>query len=140
MEVLSAMDLKNGKTVKMNRMGSITQPIQFLPRAEKDAEWAAWNADWLEWNGIKQVRRNAYKMLKNYKLAKGIIDKADYIVEPDNELKDLMEVLVQGDVFNLVPAQPHTQAQPPAAQHIQRGGLLGHQDGLALRQDDDAGS
>ena len=48
MEVLNAMQLKSGKKAEYNRMGSITQPLQFLSSLEKDPEWAAWNLDWLE--------------------------------------------------------------------------------------------
>ena len=39
------------------------------------------------------MRLNARRLLKNYKLAKGIIDKTDYIVEEDNDYKELMDVL-----------------------------------------------
>jgi hypothetical protein len=35
--------------------------------------------------------------MKNYKLAKGIIDKADYIVEEDNEMADLIDTLTKED-------------------------------------------
>jgi len=98
MQVLNAMDLKSGKKAKQNRIGTITQPIQFIPAAEKDYEWCAWNMDWLEWNGLKQIRRNAKRLMKNYKLAKGQIDKTDYIVEQDNEMRDLVETLVQEDM------------------------------------------
>jgi hypothetical protein len=101
MKVLNAMQLKAGAKSEYNRMGSITQPIQFIPRKEKDDEWTAWNLDWLEWNGLKQIRRNARRLMKNYKLAKGVIDKADYIVEPDNEMRDLVETLVQEDATAL---------------------------------------
>lgn len=101
MKVLNAMQLKAGAKSENNRMGSITQPIQFIPRDEKDPEWAAWNLDWLEWNGLKQIRRNARRLMKNYKLAKGVIDKSDYIVEEDNEMRDLVESLVQEDVSAL---------------------------------------
>ena len=73
MKVLNAMQLKAGAKSEYNRMGSITQPIQFIPREEKDENWTAWNLDWLEWNGLKQLRRNARRLMKNYKLAKGII-------------------------------------------------------------------
>ena len=90
-----------GAKAEYNRMGSITQPIQFLPREEKDDEWCAWNLDWLEWNGLKQIRRNARRLMKNYKLAKGVIDKADYIVEEDNEMRDLVETLIQEDTTAL---------------------------------------
>ena len=97
MKILNAMQLKSGAKADYNRMGSITQPIQFIPRKEKDEEWIAWNMDWLEWEGLKQIRRNAQRLMKNYKLAKGIIDRNDYVVEQDNEMKDLVEVLVKED-------------------------------------------
>lgn len=97
MQVLNAMQLKGGAKATYNRMASITQPIQFLPRKDKDQEWCAWNCDWLEWNGLKQIRRNAKRLMKNYKLAKGIIDRSDYIVEKDNELNELIETLIEED-------------------------------------------
>ena len=97
MQVYNAMQLKGGAKVKHNRMGSITQPLQFLPKAEKDQEWAAWNLDWLEWNGLKQIRKNARRLMKNYKLAKVIIDKSDYIIEEDNEYRDIVETLTKED-------------------------------------------
>ena len=97
MEVINAMQLKGGKKTKHNRMGSITQPIQFLPRKDKGPEWTAWNMDWLEWNGLKQMRCNAQRLMKNYKLAKGIIDRNDQIVEQDNEMRDIVETLIQDD-------------------------------------------
>jgi len=97
MQVLNAMQLKSGAKAEYNRMGSITQPIQFLPKAEKDQTWTAWNLDWLEWQGLKQIRRNARRLMKNYKLAKGIIDKSDYVIEQDNEMRDIVETLIQED-------------------------------------------
>jgi hypothetical protein len=97
MQVYNAMQLKKGAKVQHNRMGSITQPLQFLPKSEKDQEWAAWNLDWLEWNGLKQIKRNARRFMKNYKLAKGIIDKSDYIIEEDNEYRDIVETLTKED-------------------------------------------
>ena len=42
---------------------------------------------------MEYLRKNARKILKNYKLAKGIIDKTDYIVEDDNDYKELVDVL-----------------------------------------------
>jgi len=101
MQVLNAMQLKSGAKVKQNRMGSITQPLQFIPKSEKDEEWAAWNLDWLEWNGLKQLRRNARRLMKNYKLAKGIIDRTDYIVEEDNDYVDIVESLTKDDATAL---------------------------------------
>ena len=101
MQVLNALQMKSGKKAEYNRMGSITQPLQFLPKKEKDAEWTAWNLDWLEWNGLKQIRRNARRLMKNYKLAKGTIDKTDYVVEADNEMRDIVDTLGQEDISAL---------------------------------------
>ena len=98
MKIYNGLQLKNGaKVEKNNRMGTLTQPVQFLPRIEKDEEWTQWNMDWLEWRGLMHVRRNARRLQKNYKLAKGIIDKTDYIVESDTEYSDLISNLVEED-------------------------------------------
>ena len=102
MEVLNALDLKKkGKKAEINRMGTLIQPIQFIPMAEKTPEWMAWNADWLEFQGLKQIRRNARRLLKNYKLAKGIIDRTDYIVEENQENADLISALTKDDTSAL---------------------------------------
>jgi hypothetical protein len=97
MQVVSSMQLKKGAKIKENRMGAITQPLQFLSKKEKDEEWAAWNIDWLEWNGIKQIKKKSRRLLKNYKLAQGVIDKSDYIVEENPEYRDILEYLTQED-------------------------------------------
>ena len=98
MKVYNAMQLKKGaKTKERNVHASITQPVQFLSNKEKDENWSQWNMDWLEVRGLDFLRNNARKILKNYKLAKGIIDKTDYIVEENNEYRDLLEVLTQED-------------------------------------------
>ncbi len=101
MEIYNAMQVKAGAKVEYNKMGTLNQPIQFLPKDKKDKDWSNWNLDWLEWQGLRVVRRNARRFLKNYKLAKGIIDKSDYIVEEDNEYADLIETLTKEDVSAL---------------------------------------
>jgi hypothetical protein len=50
-----------------------------------------------------------------------------------------VEVLVQGVVLDGVPADPDAESQPVPGQHRDLGGLLGHQHGLALRQDQHGG-
>jgi hypothetical protein len=95
MEIFNALDLKNGAKTKKNKMGTLTQPVQFLPEKEKDDQWRAWNMDWLEMQGMIQLRRNARRLLKNYKLRKGIIDKSDYIIEQENEVGDLIDMLTR---------------------------------------------
>ena len=101
MQVLNAMDLKGGKKSDYNKMATLPQPIQFLPKKEKDIEWSAWCMDWFEWQGLKQLRRNSRRLLKNYKLANGIIDKTDYIIEDDNEYADILNQLTTEDVSAL---------------------------------------
>jgi len=101
MQIYNALDLKAGKKVDYHKMGVLTQPIQFLPEKDKDEQWRAWNLDWLEFQGMKQLRRNARRLLKNYKLAKGIIDRTDYIVEENNEMADLIDVLTKEDASAL---------------------------------------
>ena len=86
--------MKNGAKAESGpTFSSLTQPTQFLPYAKKTDDWAAWNLDWLELQGIEFLRVSARRLLKNYKLAKGVIDKSDYIVEPDNDYKDMMDTL-----------------------------------------------
>jgi len=101
MQVINALQAKKGAKTEQNRLGSITQPLQFLPKKDKTEEWAAWNLDWLEWQGLKQIRRNARRLMKNYKLAKGIIDRTDYIIEENNEYRDVVELLTKEDTSAL---------------------------------------
>jgi len=96
MEILNAIDLKKGKKTKKNRFGVFTQPIQFVPSDEKDDEWSKWNIDWLEWQGIKQIGSKARRIMKNYKLAKGVIDKTDYLPDVENEMTEMLETLTEG--------------------------------------------
>lgn len=101
MQVYNALQAKAGAKTEYNKMGTLNQPIQFLPRSKKDEDWAAWCLDWLEWQGLKMVRRNARRLMKNYKLAKGIIDRSDYIIEEDNEYADLIDTLTKEDASAL---------------------------------------
>ena len=57
--------------------------------------------DWLEWNGLKQLRKNAGRLIKNYKISKGTIDRSDYIPEDSNEMKEIIDTLSQQDVTAL---------------------------------------
>ena len=47
----------------------------------------------------------------------------------------VVEVLPQRLVLDGVPAYTHAEPQPSTGQHVDRGGLLGHEGRLALRQD-----
>ena len=95
MQVKNALQMRqDGGTNKVKKgFNSFTQPIQFLPENEKDTDWGEHNLDWLEWQGVKQISYNAKRLMKNYKLAKGTIDKSDYI--PDEEINDVSELIDQ---------------------------------------------
>ena len=98
MKVYNALQLKKGAKVEKGPVNaSLSQPLQFIPAKQKDADWAAWNLDWLETRGMDQLKKNSRRLLKNYKLAKGIIDKSDYIIEEDNDMAELMDVLTKED-------------------------------------------
>src|SRR3982074_3378441 len=51
----------------------------------------------------------------------------------------IVEVFVETDEFDLVPADTDPEPEPAAAQRVEAGGLLGDQRGLTLRQDQHAG-
>ncbi len=91
--VVSSKQLNNGLTTKRNTLGPLIQPVQFLKDKEKDDDWKADNMDWLESLGLKQVLRNAPRLMKNSKAANGIIDKSDYVIEEDNEMSEMIDML-----------------------------------------------
>lgn len=80
MKILSAWDLQHGKKADDDKLrGIVYQPIQMVDSSEKDDDWARANIDWFEELGIKQLGTTYSRVLKNYELANGIIDKEDYI-------------------------------------------------------------
>lgn len=98
MQIISSYQLQQGKTIKpenaiISSIPSLIQPLQVLPYEQKDDNWRAWNVDWLEWQGIKQIRNKIHKQAKNYRLANGKIDKSDYIVSEEDENKSLIDTL-----------------------------------------------
>ena len=93
MEIFNAMQLKSGKRAEHKRLFALSQPLQFIDAKQKNSEWVAWNMDWLEWQGIKQIRSHAKRLMKNYKLANGIIDRSDYIADPNNDMSDIVSQL-----------------------------------------------
>ena len=95
-QILNGIDLMKGKKVAEKRTYGITQPLQLIPMKEKNDEWTCWNMDWLEWNGIRQIAENRKRFMKNYRLAEGIIDKSDYVPENNNDMKDIVENLIDG--------------------------------------------
>lgn len=93
MKILNALQLKNGAKTEQNNVRSYTQPIQFLSKDRKTLEWAENNLDWWEEQGIRQIRANGKRLLKNIRLSKGIIDRSDYIAGDENEYSDMIQQL-----------------------------------------------
>lgn len=97
-KILSAIDLKNGEQASpITKTSLLTRPLQVLPREKKDEEWTKRNMDWLEWNGLIQVRSQAKRMISNYKTAYGVIEKNDYVVSENNEYASLLTAIAEED-------------------------------------------
>src|SRR5574343_29831 len=97
MQIIGALQTKAGAKTEYSKLGTLTQPVQFIPTKEKDEKWTAWNIDWIEYQGIRQIRKNAKKFLRNIRLAHGVIDKSDYIREDNEENADLIDMLTKED-------------------------------------------
>lgn len=103
MGVVNAMQLKAGMKVEPlygKTLGGVYQPYQMLPMKEKDPQWASQVIDYIEWTGMRQLKRTSNRMLKNYKLANAQIEKSDYIVA-ESEYADVIEPLIKEDVSAL---------------------------------------
>lgn len=92
--VLSSAQIKAGKTGSVRSAGGFVQPLQFIPREEKNDDWIYNNLDFLEYQGLQQIFRKAPHFSKNYNLAAGIIDKSDYGINSNSEDKELLENLM----------------------------------------------
>ena len=67
MRVLNALQMKKGAKADSKdypSTASLTQPVQFLPAKKKDDDWAAWNLDWLELEGMEYLKKTSRKTLK----------------------------------------------------------------------------
>jgi hypothetical protein len=103
MAILNAIQLKNGAKAEPlygKTLGGIYQPYQMLPMKEKDPQWCAQVIDYIEWTGMRQLKRTANRMLKNYKLANAQIEKSDYIVA-ESDYAEVIEPLIKEDVSAL---------------------------------------
>lgn len=95
MKILNNLMLKNGATTDPTTFAVVRQPVQFLSKDRKDLEWSMQCADWWELQGIRQIKENGRRLLKNIRLAKGVIDKTDYIPSEDDENAEMIEFLQQ---------------------------------------------
>lgn len=81
--ILTGRDIIKGQVTKKNlNSNSILEatPWQMVSLDEKTQDWKEWNADYFEWVGLTQVRAKSKKVIKNRRLASGILDLEDYMV------------------------------------------------------------
>lgn len=101
--VLTSRDLLNGYTANGLDFNIYNMtPLQMICAEEKDENWKKWNLDWMERAGLRQLWKDSRSLIKNYHLANGVIDKSDYIIGPDNEHSDMVQVIAQ-DNMNTIP-------------------------------------
>ena len=97
MEILSGFDiLVNKKKAKGDDAGSwmnLMLPIQFIPDKDKTPVWSSQSMNFIENQGMIQLRRNLNWMSRNYQLMNNQIDKRDYIKDKDNEYFELINRL-----------------------------------------------
>lgn len=94
--VVTARQLLQGYTTDVDRRFLWnTMPYQMLDADEKDEDWRKWNMDWLEYMGLRQVLNENQKLVKNYHLANGVIDKTDYIMSESNENRDMLSLITE---------------------------------------------
>jgi hypothetical protein len=95
-KVISAYDhYAKGQRAEWDKNESgLRAPIQMLPRSQKDIAWQQANLNWWEHIGLNLVRTKAKRYLKNYNLAKGVIDKEDYILG-ESDYSDMIDVLTK---------------------------------------------
>lgn len=92
--VITSKQLLQGQTGKWDKSGVLSQPIQVIPRKEKDDIWKQQNMDWWEHLGVLHLREKYKRLYKNYSLANGVIDKTDYIPDSaQNAYGDMINIL-----------------------------------------------
>lgn len=94
--ILSGYQLYKGAKTKgkwAGTTGTYMLPPQFVPIADKDLQWTTMTMDSIEYEGIRQVRWKANRLLKNYKMANGEIELTDY-VRTDGQYSDIVNQAV----------------------------------------------
>lgn len=64
-------------------------PVQCLPVEEKTEDWIKWNADWFENIALRELPKKSARLQKLYNMAQGVINKSDYIYNPNGNTSDL---------------------------------------------------
>lgn len=88
--ILTGRDIIKGQTKTNLNSNSFLEatPWQMVDLEDKSQDWKQWNADYFEWIGLSQVKRNSRRIIKNRRLASGILDIEDYLI-PEQGLPQL---------------------------------------------------
>lgn len=110
--ILFGRDLIKGYVTKKQYSNyfSTLSPWQMVSLEEKTKEWFMWNADWFEAIGLQQVNKDKGKILRNRRMAMGILDPNDYIPR-DGEFSHLSSILIPEDSYD--PLQQFYPLAPP---------------------------
>jgi len=92
--IVTSRDIIKGAVTKFNNNNFLlnVSPWQMVSLEEKTNDWFKWNMDWFESIGWVQMNKEHKKVIKNRKMAAGILDPEDYTQGSDyNELVDIVE-------------------------------------------------
>ena len=90
--ILTGRDIIKGQVTNKNLNSNSfleATPWQMVELDEKSQDWKEWNADYFEWIGLTQVRKNSRRVIKNRRLASGILDMEDYMVGETGDIAKL---------------------------------------------------
>ncbi len=80
--IISGRELIKGAVTSNNLNNNLifdSMPWQMVDLEDKTQEWKEWVADYFEWIGLRQVMGKSKKIIKNRRMASGILDAEDYI-------------------------------------------------------------
>lgn len=101
--ILTGRDIIKGEVTKRNLNSNSffeATPWQMVELEDKTKEWKEWNADYFEWIGLSQVRNNSRKIIKNRRLASGILDMEDYLISENGDVAQLQNWYLPDDTQN----------------------------------------
>lgn len=101
--ILTGRDIIKGEVTKRNLNSNSfleATPWQMVELEEKTQEWKEWNADYFEWIGLTQVRKNSRKIIKNRRLASGILDMEDYLISENGDIAQIQNWYLSEDTQN----------------------------------------
>lgn len=116
--ILFGRDLIKGYVTdkKYNNYFYSLSPWQMISLEEKTNEWFMWNMDWFEAIGLTQVQKTKGRILRNRRLASGILDPYDYVAS-EGDFSHLTNIIVPENNYD--PLQQFYPIAPPIFKVLQ---------------------